>query len=52
MYRSRLIFMRKYYRRWLPLCYLAALGEAGKRLLKGQPGSARVIVGELAGGAG
>ena len=49
MYRSRLIFMRKYHRRWLPLCYLAALGEVAKRVLKGHLGSARVILGELAG---
>jgi GT2 family glycosyltransferase len=47
MYRSRLIYMRKYRRRWLALCYLAALVEAGKRMLRGQRAGARVILSEL-----
>lgn len=47
MYRSRLIFMRKYYPHWLPLCYLGALVEVGKRAVRGRLESARVILGEL-----
>ncbi len=47
MYRSRLIYMRKYQRPWLPLCYLAALFEAGKRAARGQTSSAGVILSEL-----
>jgi GT2 family glycosyltransferase len=51
MYRSRLIFMRKYYPHWLPLCYLGALLEVGKRTIRGRLESARVILSELFGPA-
>jgi GT2 family glycosyltransferase len=47
MFRSRLIYMRKHRPAWLPLCYLGVLYEAGKRVLAGRPGSARVILTEL-----
>jgi GT2 family glycosyltransferase len=36
MFRSRLTYMRKHYRRFLPLCYADSWLEVGKRLVRGQ----------------
>lgn len=36
MFRSRLTFMKKYYRKHLGLCYLSSLLEVSKRLARGQ----------------
>jgi GT2 family glycosyltransferase len=50
MLRSRLIFMRKFYRRWLPLCYLAGLLDAAKHAARGQFANAATVLKVLAGG--
>lgn len=49
LYRSRLIFMKKHYRRFLPICYLGAALDVGKRLLQGQFGNAAAVLGVLCG---
>lgn len=51
MYRSRLIFMRKYHARWLPLCYLAVAAEAGKQALRGRYANARMALAVMLGRA-
>lgn len=43
LYRSRFLFMRKHAPLRLPLCYLAAVLEAGKGLLRGQIANARAM---------
>lgn len=51
LYRSRLLYMRKYYRRWIPLCYLASLMQVGKKLWQGHWANAQVVLAVLAGRA-
>jgi GT2 family glycosyltransferase len=51
LYRSRLVFMGKYYRRRLPLCYAVALVEAGKQLWHGRRASAGIVLSVLLGTA-
>ncbi len=49
LHRSRLIFMHKHYRRFLPLCYLGGLADVAKCLLKGQFSNARAVLSVLCG---
>jgi GT2 family glycosyltransferase len=49
LYRSRLIFMRKHRRSCLPLCYLMAMLDVAKQLLRGQGGNARAVISALLG---
>ncbi len=51
LFRSRLLFMRKYYPQWLPLCYLAAAVDVAKCLLRGQFANARMVAAVLLGRA-
>lgn len=51
LYRSRLIFMRKHRRAWLPLCYLVAFLDVGKQLLRGRFGNATAVLSVLLGRA-
>jgi len=49
MFRSRLIYMRKYYGRFLSFCYLDSFKEALKRLFRGQYRHAWVVISVLLG---
>ena len=44
LYRSRFLFMRKHFMKYLPMCYLGALWEAGKCLIKGQIANLNAIL--------
>ena len=49
LYRSRLIFMRRYHPHWLPLCYAMSLLEAAKHALRGRFANASAVLSVLFG---
>lgn len=49
MYRSRLTFMRTYYRQHMATCYLSCLADVTKRVIRGQFRNAWVVLGVLLG---
>ena len=49
IFRSKHLFMSRFYRQSLLFCYLSTLGEVGKRILRGHFSNARVVLAVLFG---